>query len=270
VKPRESLWAPLLTDASSNVRKIVEELGRGGRRGRVVGIGASGDKTLLADKKAEEELIRALDKVDGIRLLSEEAGDKGDPGSRVVAVLDPLDGSANFERGIPFYCTSVAVVEGNSLKGVSFGMVRNLVNGDLYLARRGKGATKNGRRLRNQKPVSLSDSVVDIDMSRGAPQLVARLGPLVSAVRRQVHYGANALELCMLADGRIDAFVDLRGKMRVTDFAASYLIAREAGAIITDGEGGELDPKVSLDEKFSFVAAVNEDLHREILELVRA
>ncbi len=56
----------------------------------MVGIGASGDKTLLADRKAEEELFRALDGIEGIRVLSEEAGDKGEPNSKFVAVLDPF------------------------------------------------------------------------------------------------------------------------------------------------------------------------------------
>jgi myo-inositol-1(or 4)-monophosphatase len=270
MRPQAAPWPRILTGASVRVKSVVDEVARAGSRGKVVGIGASGDKTLLADKKAEEELMKALDRVDGIRILSEEAGESGDPDSSVVAVIDPLDGSANFEREIPFYCTSVAVVEGGLLNGVFFGMIRNLVNGDLYLARRGEGTTKNGKRLHGRRMISLSDSVVDIDISRGAPPLLERLGPLVSSVRRQVHYGANALELCMLADGRIDAFVDIRGKMRVTDFAASYLIAKEVGAIVTDDKGGELNPRISLDEKFSFVAAANRDLHRQILELIQA
>ena len=262
-------WARLLSEASERVQSLVSAISVGGDRARVVGTGASGDKTLLADRLAEEELLRALSAVDGLRVLSEEGGTGGDPRGRTVAVVDPLDGSANFERGIPFYCTSVAVVKGDSLGGVSFGLVRNLVSGDVYWAEKGKGATKNGKRIHTSRAPSLSESVVDIDMSRVEPALVVGLASLVSSVSRQVHYGANALELCFLAEGRFDAFVDLRGRMRITDFAAAYLIAKEAGAAVTDASGSALKPVLDLGRGFSFVASANRRLHDKILELCR-
>ena len=82
-----------------------------------------------------------------------------------------------------------------------------------------------------------------------------------------MHLGANALELCLLAEGRIDAFVDVRGKIRITDFAAAYLIASEAGAKITDADGKKLRPEFDLGHRFSFVASANPSLHKEILQL---
>jgi len=240
-----------------------------GERARVVGTGASGDETLLADKKAEDELLRALLPIGGVRILSEEAGEIGDPRAKTMAVLDPLDGSGNFARGVPFYCTSIAIVEGGSFEGVSVGLVRNLVTGDVYLAERGKGATKNGRPLRTSRSTDLSDSVVGIDLSRGGPSLIARLAPLIGSVRRQVHYGANALELCLVAEGVIDAFVDLRGKLRVTDVAAAYLILKEAGAVVTSENGEALRLGLDLEVRLSLVASANRRLHDKILELCR-
>jgi myo-inositol-1(or 4)-monophosphatase len=82
--------------------------------------------------------------------------------------------------------------------------------------------------------------------------------------------GANALELCFVGDGRIDAFVDARGKMRITDFAAAYLILTEAGGVITDVGGRSLNPEFDLEHRFSFVASANATLHKEILELMGA
>ena len=105
-------------------------------------------------------------------------------------------------------------------------------------------------------------------MSRGPPDLTARMGPLIASAKRQVHYGANALEYCLLAEGRIDAFVDLRMKMRVTDFAAAYLVAREAGAVVTDANGEPVDPPLDLHSRFAVVAAANETLHRKILRAI--
>ncbi len=261
----ESDWEELLTDASARVRAKVSALDLAGGR-TAVGIGASGDKTLLADKAAEDVLLGTLAE-GGVRILSEEAGLKGEIGAQTLAVIDPLDGSSNYERGIPFYCTSVAIVDGESLDGITIGVVRDLVSGDVFVGRRGKGATKNGRPVRVSGTTKTADAVLGIDLSRSPADGVIGLAPLVSGVRRQVHFGANALELCYLADGRIDAFVDLRGKIRITDFAAAYLIAVEAGAVFTGVDGGEVRPAFNLEHRFGFVASANKTLHKEILRL---
>ena len=74
------------------------------------------------------------------------------------------------------------------------------------------------------------------------------------------------MELCYMADGRTDAFIDVRRRIRITDFAGAYLIAKEAGAVISDEWGGVLDPPLDLEHRFSFVAAANPSLHRELLK----
>ena len=233
-----------------------------------MGTGAAGDRTIFADKLAEDELLKTITRIEGVRVLSEEAGAVGNRG-RTLAVVDPLDGSSNFERGIPFYCTSVAIVEGDSAEGVTLGIIRDLVSGDVYVGRRGGGATKNGKRIRTSKAVEPAYAVVGVDLSRSPPGLVSGLEPLVAGVKRQVHLGANALELCYLAEGRVDSFVDLRGRIRITDFAAAYLIAKEAGAEITGSDGKELKLEFDLKHRFSFVASANATFHKKILELCK-
>ena len=260
-------WEKVLVRATKKVRAKVSAVAEQGDRTLTVGVGASGDKTILADREAEGILLDALSGLDGIRVLSEEAGVRGDPSARTLAVVDPLDGSSNFERGIPFYCTSVAMAEGESLADVKFGIVRDLVSGDVYVANRGGGAKKNGMAIKTSAVSKPSEAVVGIDMSRSGPEVISRLAPLVIGVRRQVHLGANALELCYLAEGRIDAFVDVRGKIRITDFAAAYLVASEAGAVFTDAVGGELAPKFDLHARFGFIGSGNETIHKEILRL---
>ncbi|MDG6908833.1 MAG: hypothetical protein JRM74_02445 [Nitrososphaerota archaeon] len=232
-----------------------------------MGVGAAGDRTIYADRLAEVILLKRLGEVDGVRVLSEEAGDAGDPDGSTLAVVDPLDGSSNFERGIPFYCTSVAVAEGGTLDGILAGVVRDLVTGDAYSARRGGGARKNGKPIRTSRAVRAAEAVVGVDLSRGPPGLAQGIAPLLGGIKRQVHLGANALELCFLAEGKTDAFVDLRGTMRITDFAAAYLVASEAGAVVTDGRGGKLSPEFDLRHRFSFVASGNGSIHGEVLEL---
>jgi myo-inositol-1(or 4)-monophosphatase len=262
-----ALWDELLSDATERVRLKIAEVVLRGERTRFLGTGASGDRTLVADHEAEDELLRSMSGVDGLRILSEEAGDRGDPKAKHVALIDPLDGSSNFERGIPYYCSSVAIGEGRRLEDITHGVVRDLVTGDFYYARRGRGSTKNGRKIRTSKTKTLSSAVVGIDLSMAKQETVRRLVPVIGAAKRQVHYGANALELCYLADGRIDGSIDLRTRMRITDFAAGYLIAREAGATITGDGGAGLRPGFDLKDRFSYLATANPSLHNEVVKL---
>jgi len=265
MRPEE--WEELLLDATERVRGRISALAHKGERGKSLGLGASGDRTLVADKVAEDELMDTLLSVRGTKVLSEEAGLLGDEEGGTLAVVDPLDGSSNFARGIPFYCTSVAVVEGDSLEDIKVGVVRDLVSGDVYHAVRGKGAKKNGRQVHASQVDSLSRAVLGIDISRGGSELVNRLAPLIGTASRQVHFGANALELSYVSDGTIDAFVDVRGKIRITDLAAAYLVAAEAGAELSDAGGKELRAVFDLKHRLSFVASANLQLHKEILRL---
>jgi myo-inositol-1(or 4)-monophosphatase len=270
VNAKDLSWKRLLAEATKGVQNSVSAVAVGGDRELKVGTGASGDETLLADKKAEEELARALLRVEGVKLLSEEAGNIGDPGSRTLAVIDPLDGSSNFERGLPFYCTSVAIVEGQGLRGVRLAMVRNLVNGDIYFAARGRGASKNGRRICTTKRGGLGKSVLDVDLSGTSVTVIAGLVPLLAGAKRVVHYGANALELCLLAEGKIDSFVDVRRRMRITDLAGGYLIAKEAGAVISLISAPRSAPELSLETRFSLIASANQPLHQAVMDALRS
>ena len=265
MKPEE--WEKLLLSATERVRSRVSEVAVREERWKSVGIGASGDKTLLADKVAEDELMKTLLGVPGTKVLSEEAGFQGDPDGDTLAVVDPLDGSSNFARRIPFYCTSVAMIEGNTLEDVKVGVVRDLVTGDVYHAVRGRGTRRNGAAVHASRVAQVSHAVIGVDVSRGGSELAALLAHLIGAASRQVHFGANALELSYVSDGTIDAFVDIRGKIRITDLAAAYLVAAEAGAEITDAQGNELEAVLDLKHRLSFVASANMRLHKEILRL---
>ena len=260
-------WKRILTEATLRVQKAASEVARRGERSVDVGLGASGDRTLLADKVAEDELLISLSRVGRIRVLSEEAGETGDPDSKLTAILDPLDGSSNFMRGIPFYCSSTAVVVGRELNDARFALVRNLVNGDVYFAEKGRGATKNGKPISTSKVRDVRDSVTGADLSSTTVQTIRALEPLLARARRQVHFGANALELCLLAEGKIDLFVDTRDRMRIVDFAAAYLVVREAGGMVSSPSGESLRPSLDLKSRFSLVASANRFLHEETIEV---
>lgn len=258
-------WRKLLSSAALGAQAACESVGQGAERGRHVGVGAAGDETLVADREAEHAILDVLLSQGDVRVLSEEAGERGPRGSKFLAIVDPLDGSSNFSRGIPFYCASICLIEGGRLRNAMCALVRNLVNGDVYYAERGGGAFKNGTKLSPSTKKELSDSVAAVDLSKAKPEVIEALGPLSSKVGRQVHFGANALEMCMVADGELDCFVDLRNRMRITDVAGAYLIGKEAGIAITSETGEELDPRLELTERLKVVASANSSLHQRVL-----
>jgi myo-inositol-1(or 4)-monophosphatase len=262
-------WRRRLSLAADSAAAAVEASLRSGKATRLIGVGAAGDRTMRADKAAEKAILSSLSKAGGMRFLSEEAGEVGPRSAGWLAVVDPLDGSSNFSRGIGFYCTSIALADGPSLSDVRYGMIRNLAGMGSYFASRGGGAFSGEERTVPSKTDSLSEAVVIVDTSRSGEGAVVRLEPLIAATQRQIHFGAAALEACMLAEGKVDAYIDIRGRMRVTDFASAYLILKESGAIVTAPDGSDLDPKLNLAERFGFVAASSRSLHSKILELIR-
>ncbi|MCP8321208.1 MAG: fructose 1,6-bisphosphatase, partial [archaeon] len=92
--------------------------------------------------------------------------------------------------------------------------------------------------------------------------------PLFKKVRHMRHFGANALEICYVASGFIDAFVDVRGILRVTDIAASYIILKEAGGEILTPDGKELDSILEPTQRVSFIAASNSTICDKILNTI--
>lgn len=84
--------------------------------------------------------------------------------------------------------------------------------------------------------------------------MFTKLLPYITCMNHIRHYGANALELCYLARGFLDLFIDLRKKIRPTDMAASYLIVKESGGIILDLQGNSLDSEVYFTNRLSFIS----------------
>lgn len=187
---------------------------------------------LLRDRLA---LLRPGDPV-----LGEEGGGTAGTGDAVTWVLDPIDGTVNFVYGIPAYAVSV----GAQINGVSVaGAVADVVAGRVYSAAAGLGAhvtdDRGRERLRCAAVDDLSMALVGTGFGysrrRRTSQaaLVARMLPVVRDVRR---IGSAALDLCMVAAGRLDAFYE--HGLQVWDRAAGALIAAEAGARVLVADPG--------------------------------
>jgi NAD+ kinase len=207
-----------------------------------VGLGAGGNLTSRADAVLEAAILEEARRL-GIAVLSEEAGLVDIPDSKWLAVVDPLDGSRNAGRGIPFHCTSVAIApRAGTLKDLEAGVVRNLVTGDTYACRKGGGATVNGKPLAPAAfdPEEVMVGVIadysetEIDEAHASPDHHIR------------DLGSAALEMCLVGTGALDAFIVRKPWLRVIDLAAATLFIRECGGAVHDPMTG-LELEVHLD-----------------------
>lgn len=236
------------------------------------GTGAGGDIIKKIDLAAENALIETLEK-SGVSctLISEETGVKqvGSQPSSFYVTTDPLDGTTNAVRGLPFMAASLAVSKRPFLQNVDTALVADLFHNVTYTARLGRGALRNGKKIRPSSMSSLREAVIGVDFNTfKTRELVSSLIGVLEKTKHLRHLGANALELCYVADGTTDAFIDLRGKLRVTDIAASYLIVREAGGIMVAPDGAKLDVPLDTAQRVSFIAAANKSIYEKIRGLL--
>ena len=226
--------------------------------GNNIGLGADGTVTKYIDKLAEDVAIRIFNKSKlKVNLLSEEIGFL-DRGGEYTFVLDPIDGTRNAYRGIPFYSVSLAIGK-KKLSDIEYGIVKNIPTGDLFIAEKGFGAFLNKKQF-GVPEVPDKEILTSISLGKNSNKFAINL-----AKKDKVRsLGSASLEMCMVATGGLDYYIVGKDFIRIIDIAASTLILREAGGVVTDIYGNELDMEFSLDEKSSVIAACNLDLVKKI------
>jgi myo-inositol-1(or 4)-monophosphatase len=206
----------LLVDTADAVARAMQgvqdasDFGLSGRRLGQYALDLRADAAALA-------VLRAA----GVGVLSEESGLER-PDAAEIVIIDPVDGSTNASRGIPWYATSLCLVDAD---GPAAALVVNLASGVRYWAERGGGAFRDGEPIRASGLTRLGDAIVGLN---GIPP--QHLGYAQSRV-----FGAVALDLCQVAAGVFDGYVDcIREAHGAWDHAGGSLICREAGAVVVD------------------------------------
>jgi myo-inositol-1(or 4)-monophosphatase len=268
-------WLPILVCCKENVQAHIRPLLKTLNEPQPdLGRGAGGDPIKLVDLAAEKAIVEVLQQ-HGISftLISEESGVKefGKKPKQCYVTVDPIDGTTNLVRGLPFYASSIAVSAEPVLSSVYAALVADLLHDTTYTALKGIGACRDGEKIKPSALASLEEAVMGLDLNTYKVRDVApQLTHLIEETRHIRHFGANALELCYVADGTTDAFVDIRGKLRTTDMAAGFLILREAGGTITTPDGEALDVKLDPKQKIKFIASGNTQIHKVILSLIKS
>ncbi len=162
----------------------------------------------------------------GLGVISEESESQG-LDRPVVAIIDPIDGSTNASLGIPWFSTSICAMDS---EGLLVALVCNQATGVTYIAERGSGAEKDGIPIQPSTTKTIDDAVL---VFNGLP--TGYFG-----WKQYRTLGSAALDLCSVADGSFDGFIDFSSGLSVWDYAGAALICNEAGAKITDNAGSSL------------------------------
>ncbi|HSF60452.1 MAG TPA: inositol monophosphatase family protein [Gaiellaceae bacterium] len=224
-------WLETCRLCVADIRGVLEQLPTRAEREPVLRRGEGGDETTAIDQAAEETVVARLEaRGEDFVLVSEELGQRDfGAGGNVRVVVDPIDGSVNAKRGIPFFSFSLAVADGPTMGDVTFGYVYDFGTGEEWTATRGGGAFLGGRRVGDVRP----KETIEILSFEGttASVIAERIGGVLGLVGRVRVMGSLALSLCHLADGRVDAVCSLK-PARSVDIAAAQLLVRECGLAI--------------------------------------
>lgn len=194
-----------------------------------------------ADHAAQEAIVDRLAQHDrSIPVLAEEGAAAKTKRAERLWVVDPIDGTLNFSRAVPFYCVSVAYVEDGKVRA---GAIHAPRTGETFVAHEGGGARLNGGVVSVSRVRELGQAFVVTSLAfRAASRPSSRFVMLNAHCARMRMFGSAALEIAYVAAGRVDLFV--HGALGPWDVAAGGLIAREAGASmvsLTTGRDAEWD-----------------------------
>jgi myo-inositol-1(or 4)-monophosphatase len=210
-------WLETCRLCVADIRRVLAGMPTRAEREPVLQLGEGGDETTAIDQAAEDAVVTRLAALDeDFVLVSEELGVRvfGAGGERRV-VVDPIDGSVNAKRGIPFFSFSLAVADGQTIGDVTFGYVYDFGTGEEWTAERGGGAFLDGVLLGAQRP-------------KDTMEILSFEGTTTSAIVDRID---AMIDVCHLAAGRVDGVVCLKAA-RSVDIAAAQLLVRECGLAI--------------------------------------
>ncbi|HEU5193180.1 MAG TPA: inositol monophosphatase family protein [Methylomirabilota bacterium] len=204
------------------------------RRGVGVTLKADRSPVTIADSESEHVILGMLARAcPDHGVIAEESGERGSTTRRFI--VDPIDGTRNFARGIPYWAVLIALEEDGVLTA---GVIHQPVSGEVYTARRGRGAWLDGAPIRVSQVATLADATV----AHGTLRILRRRGRwdgferLVEATRSQRGFG-DFLCYAWLAAGRVDIGFGLN--LKIWDVAAPKIIVEEAGGRLTDLDGND-------------------------------
>jgi len=178
--------------------------------------------------------------------------------------LDPIDGTLNFALGLPNFCTSIALMDGEQ---ILVACVYSPLHREGFSASLGEGTRLNGQQIRVSERATLAEAIISAQLQKGGRyvQNPALLQAILLKTMKMRRFGTIALEMAYLAAGRYDAMIAARGRpQQLYDVAAGILLIQEAGGRVTDQRGDRYRPYAT------DLVASNGWVHEELIELIAA
>lgn len=235
---------PMIRVASAAARKAGEVIAHAFRDIDLIKVEkkAPTDFVTAVDRAVEQILIEEIsERFPDHKFIGEESGISGNEESETEWIIDPLDGTTNFVRGIPQFAISIGCKVNGRLE---HGLILDPIRDDEFSASRGQGARLNGKRIRVSNTKSLEGALLATGIPFGEatlPHIEAYLGCTEELLKKNTsgirRLGAASLDLAYLAAGRFDGFYEIN--LKPWDIAAGVLIVREAGGLISDLGGGD-------------------------------
>jgi myo-inositol-1(or 4)-monophosphatase len=289
---------PVLAAMFAAVRSYLLAEGRAIGARAPVATNPKGEATRGFDAEAERIALEvAREGLGAFRVFSEETGEsRAERGARWTLALDPCDGSNNFRRGIRAVGFAVAALPADAPLDpdlVEYALCGDIFTGAVYSAARGQGAALDGmpcsasrlgglrhamlgvnlgRERRGHLPAAVDGDDEDGESRRasgGRPYAASQIHRLLDRAATIRRMGATVLDLCYVAQGAYDAYVDLRDRLTPENFLAPALVLREAGALLTGPDGRPLGPVV-FTQPYSVIASGSPELLDAILSVLRS
>ncbi|MBI2184938.1 MAG: inositol monophosphatase [Thaumarchaeota archaeon] len=258
------------------VRQILQEAYRvaqeygGAKGGRKVSRGASGDISTELDLIVERAIIASImERIPDCLIVTEESGVIGRKDSRFLVIVDPVDGSTNASRGIPFYSSTLAIVEGRRFNDITAAGVIDLVTGELIDGEKYGGVELNGRPLpRLQKEKTIHEACVAINGRIADPKYRDAVANLLTNLRYPRFLGSAALETAYVALGRLDGYVEALPRLRTFDCVPSLFLVKEAGGLVKTLNLDLAKADLSEHLRLSYIAARSPKITEWLLSIV--
>ncbi len=268
--PNSEEMLGLLRQLHADSRRVLDQTQTGLDPRKSVGVNAKGDDQKPFDIEVDEWIRQWLSKQFESGVVESEeqaiAHEFGRSGQGFRFIVDPVDGSDNFARGLPLSAISLAVLPRQaslSTDEVAYALVGDTAGPGALVAARGEGACLGTQRLHTSETRRLGDAFVSCELNHWAPDTsLAELMRACSGVRV---YGCASRALCLVAMGALDAHVDVRSRLTPESFLAASLLVTKADGHICRLDGGALGPFQSLQDRTTLVAASTRELAEEII-----
>jgi len=264
----DSPWVERLLVLHRQVRSAVAKSDRAGTGSK----NAKGDDVKLFDLAANDAALDVLREFQQPLIVDSEEGGRQEIGSgtpRYRLVLDPVDGSDNWARGLPLSALSFAVLPVDAPlhpDWVEAALVGPLDEDTPLIALKGSGAWRRNDRLETSKVRNIARAMISVELNHHSPS--PGLVRLMAAARGVRCYGCASRALSLVAGGATDAHVDARGRLTVESYLAAARLVIEAGGLVVGLNGAPLATPEGLTDRVSLVAASSRELCDEIVEVL--